>query len=165
MAFLTLPGARLVYDGQIDGRKVHLSVLLGRQPDETPDPDLREFYERLLHAVAESRMHEGTWQLCETSGWPDNQSHENLIAWCWEDAERRSLIVVNLSAGPAQGRIWLPWEDLDNKHWTLADRVHNSGFDRDGEELAASGLFVALDAWGSHVLQVQGSEIRAPQLV
>ena len=39
------PGARLVHDGQLEGRRVHLPVFLGRVPDEPPDPELRAFYE------------------------------------------------------------------------------------------------------------------------
>ena len=37
----TLPGARLFYDGQFEGRKVKLPVQLGRQPEEYPDRELR----------------------------------------------------------------------------------------------------------------------------
>ena len=46
---LTQTGARLVYEGQLEGRRtVRLPVFLARRPDEEPDADLRAFYERLF---------------------------------------------------------------------------------------------------------------------
>ena len=35
---------------------------------------------------------------------------------------------------------------------TLTDRLDGERFERDGDELAADGLYVALDAWASHFL-------------
>lgn len=155
VTFATLPGARLFYDGQFDGRKVHLPVLLGRQPEEEQDRHLRDFHYRLLEAINASRMHEGEWQLCETSGWSDNWTHENLVVWCWRGDDHRTLVVVNLSEGPAQGMVWLPWDDVAGKRWSLEDRLSGTRFVRDGTNMAASGLYVGLDGWGSHILQFE----------
>jgi hypothetical protein len=47
----TLPGARLFHEGQFEGRKVRLSVFLGRRTDEPPDEDLTAFYKKLLQTV------------------------------------------------------------------------------------------------------------------
>jgi len=151
----TLPGARLVYDGQVEGRTVRLPVLLGRQPAEETDRALRDFYDRLFDAVRAAHMFDGEWQLCETSGWADNWTHENLVAWCWRDDTHRSVIVVNLSDTSAQGMVWLPWEDVPGKQWSLEDLLGRTVFLRDGDNLATSGLYVALDSWSSHLLQVQ----------
>ena len=52
------------------------------RPDEPADEDLRAFYDRLLGAVA-AGLRDGDWQLCECSGWPDNHSADQLVAWCW----------------------------------------------------------------------------------
>ena len=41
-------GARIVHEGQLEGRTVQLPVFLARRPDEQPDPDLYEFYDQLL---------------------------------------------------------------------------------------------------------------------
>ncbi len=48
VAILTLPGAKLLYEGQFEGRKVRLPVFLGRCPAEPADQDLAAFYGRLL---------------------------------------------------------------------------------------------------------------------
>ena len=44
VAILTLPGARLLHEGQFEGRKVRLPVFLGRRPAEPPITDLAAFY-------------------------------------------------------------------------------------------------------------------------
>ena len=148
----TLQGARLYHDGQLDGRRTRIPVFLARGPEDPLDGDLRSFYERLLRAVADSGLRDGTWALCECEGWPDNDSDRHLVAWCWSTAAARHLVVVNLSGAPAQARVRLPWGDLTGRSWELTDRVDGRRFERAGEELADAGLFVALDPWASHFL-------------
>ena len=48
VAILTLPGARLLHEGQFEGRKVRLPVFLARRPEEPVDQDLAAFYGHLL---------------------------------------------------------------------------------------------------------------------
>ena len=148
----TLRGARLYHDGQLDGHRVHIPVFLGRGPDEPADGELSGFYRRLLDAVADGDIHEGDWCLCECSGWPDNASHRQLVAWCWWNESGRRLVVVNLADTPAQARVHLPWEDLAGQPWTLIDQLGEGTFERDGDELADAGLYVGLDPWASHLL-------------
>jgi Alpha amylase, catalytic domain len=148
----TLQGARLYHDGQFDGRRIHLPVFLGREPAEPPDNDLRAFYSRLVRAVADSGLREGEWQLCPLEGWPDNNSWRSLVAWCWATPGSRHLVVVNLSAGDAQARVRLPWDDLSGEAWQLEDRLGGEVFERDGDELASDGLYVALGPWAAHFL-------------
>jgi hypothetical protein len=146
----TLQGARLYHDGQPDGHRIHIPVFLGRGPAEAPDRDLEAFYGRLLRAIADSDLRHGEWQLCETTGWPDNDSHRRLVAWCWATGDARNLVVVNLSSSPAQARVRLPWDDLAGRGWELADRLDGRRFERGGDELAGEGLYVDLTPWGSH---------------
>jgi hypothetical protein len=147
VAFSTLPGARLFHDGQLDGHRVHIPVFLARGPDEPPDAGLRAFYGRLLAAVADSGLRDGDWRLADVTGWPDNDSHRRLVAWGWP----RELVVVNLSDAAAQARVRLPF-DAAGRDWALTDRLSGARFDRAGDELAADGLYVALDPWEAYFL-------------
>ena len=97
VAILTLPGARLLHEGQFEGRKVRLPVFLGRRPAEPVDQDLAAFYDRLLQETSRDVFRNGEWRLCERSGWPDNQSCRNILAWCWVKDDERFLVVVNFS--------------------------------------------------------------------
>jgi hypothetical protein len=145
----TLQGARLYHDGQLEGRRVRIPVQLDRGPDEPRDNDLRAFYERLIRAVADADLRGGDWRLCDCTGWPDNDSYRGLVAWCWSGSHGRHLVVVNLTSGPAQGQVRLPWGDLGGRAWELVDALSAERFERGGDELAANGLYVALDPWGS----------------
>jgi hypothetical protein len=148
----TLQGARLYHDGQFEGRRTHVPVFLTRGPDEPRDEELRTFYERLVRAVSDADLREGDWQLCACEGWPDNDSARRLVSWCWSTAASRHLVVVNLSDLPAQGRVWLPWSDVAAWNWQLEDRLGGEQFERSGPELAADGLYVALEGWAYHFL-------------
>jgi hypothetical protein len=145
-----IPGAKLFHEGQFEGRRVRLPVLLGRRPAEPVDPDLQSFYRKLLRAVNTQCLRDGEWRLCERSGWPDNQSYLNLIAWCWRSAGERYLVVVNLSNSAAQARVRLPWDELKGRPWRLIDLFTGDVYGRNGEEMCNPGLYVDLAAWGFH---------------
>lgn len=108
VVILTLTGARLLYEGQLEGRTVRLPVFLGRRPAEPIDHDLVAFYELLLNEISRDVFRNGNWRLCEWSGWHDNQSCQSLLAWWWARGDERYLVVVNYSDGSAQGRVHGP---------------------------------------------------------
>ena len=152
---MTLPGAKLLYEGQCEGRRVRPPVFLARRPVEPIDEDLRAFYEKLLAAVKDSGLPESEWQSCERMGWPDNRSYLNLVAWCWSQDEVRYVVIVNLSEYPSQARVQLPWNDLAGRGWQLKDVLSGALFERDGSELQLQGLYVDLPAWRFHFLCFQ----------
>ncbi len=148
----TIPGARLFHEGQFEGRKVKLPVFLGRRPAEPADPELQAFYQVLLGAAVAPAEREGTWQLCERTGWSGNESYQSLVAWCWHGAGERQLIVVNLSDSGAQGHVRLPWAELGGKSWAITDLFSGKVYERGGDAMRDPGLYVDLPAWGFHVL-------------
>ena len=149
---LTLPGARLIHEGQLEGRRVRLPVFLARRPNESPDVELLAFYRQLLVALRRGEFLQGTWQLCERTGWEDNTSYLNLVCWCWRKGESRCLIVVNLSDAPSQALVRVPWEDLKGRGWQLRDVFTAAVYERDGDEMHGQGLYADLPAWGFHFL-------------
>ncbi|MEJ2235796.1 MAG: alpha-amylase family glycosyl hydrolase [Syntrophobacterales bacterium] len=151
----TLPGAKLFHQGQFEGHQIKLPVQLARRPSEQVTQDLQTFYRTLLQAIKASVFLDGEWWLCELTGWPDNASYTNLVAWCWRKGDERRLIVVNLSNLSAQARIRPPWDDLVGKAWRLIDVFSGEVYDRAGEEIRDPGLYVELEAWGFHFLRVE----------
>jgi hypothetical protein len=143
----TLPGARLFHEGQFEGRKVRLPVFLGRRPAEPVDKALQAFYDKLLAAINAPIFRDGEWKLCECSGWPDNPSFQNLVAWSWVKDNDRRLIVVNLSDHAVQARVHVPWEAVRGETWRLIDALSDASYDRDWDEMTASGLYVELGPW------------------
>jgi len=104
---LTVPGMRLLHDGQMDGRRVRLPVQLVREPVEAPDADLQYRYVDLLRKCDEDVFHAGTWELLEAQTAGD-ASHRDLLVWTWRQGERLELVVINYAAHASRGRVTLP---------------------------------------------------------
>jgi glycosidase len=149
----TLPGGKLFYEGQFEGRKVKLPVFLRRPAEEPIDPDLQAFYQKLLKTINAAVFRDGQWQLCERSGWPDNPSYLNLVAWGWKKGKERYIIIVNFSDHKSQARVRLPWDELAGKSWCLRDVFTDEVYERDGSEMRHLGLYVDLEGWGFHFLK------------
>ena len=154
VAIRTLMGAKLLHEGQFEGRKIRLPVFLGRRPAEPVDQDLVAFYERLLKETNRDVFRNGVWRLCEPGGWPDNQSYRNLLTWCWAKEGERYLIVINFSQEASQARVHVPWDELRGKEWRLNDVLSGETYDRSGSEIRDAGLYVELGPWKCHLFQV-----------
>jgi hypothetical protein len=155
VAILTLPGAKLLHEGQFEGLKVRLPVFLARRPAEAIDHDLAAFYGRLLKETTRDVFRNGEWRLCEKSGWPDNQTCLNVLAWCWVKDDERYLIVINFRQEAAQARVHVPWDELRGKTWRLNDVLSDESYDRSGDEMRDAGLYVDLGSWKCHLFQVR----------
>jgi hypothetical protein len=151
----TLPGARLFHEGQLEGRKIRLPVFLGRRPTEPVDNGLREFYAKLLAAINSPIFLDGEWKLCERSGWPDNSSFQDVVAWSWVKDNDRCLIVVNLSDKTVQAHVRVPWEEVSKTTWRLTDALSDANYERNGWEMLTPGLYVELGPWGCHFFKAR----------
>jgi hypothetical protein len=153
LTIATLPGIKLFHEGQFEGRKVRLPVFLGRRPDEPLDEHLQRSYRMLLEAVNRPVFREGQWSLCDRTGWPDNASFENLVAWTWLKDDERYLIVVNLSDGPVQAQVQVRWADAGGRKWHLIDALSGASYERNGDEMLSPGLYLELGPWNYHFFQ------------
>jgi hypothetical protein len=151
-----VPGLRFFHEGQLEGRKVHVSMHVGRRPDEPVDEDLQAFYGRLLEVLKRPEAHDGAWQLLDCrQAWAGNQTHEQFVASVWRTDERRLLSVVNY--GPAQGQCYLPLPlpGLAGRMFTLVDLLSEAEYRRAGDELAGKGLYVDMPAWGRQIFDLR----------
>ena len=150
----TLTGARMFHEGQFEGREVRLPVFLGRRPDESTDKDLQDFYRRLIAGINNPAFHQGDWRLCERTGWPDNSTFQNVVAWAWRLYDDRWLVVVNLSDSACQAHVKLGWDDIGSGQWLLTDLLSGVSYDRAGNEMSSEGLYVDLSPWAYHFLRL-----------
>jgi hypothetical protein len=150
IALLTLPGTVLLHEGQLDGLRTRLPVQLGRRPLEQADPLARAFWSHALATVASEHVRDGDWQLLEVTGWPDNQSCRDLLAWRWA----RHLVVINYGHGPADGLVKVGPE-LAGQMWELHDVMRAESYRRDGDDLALRGLYVALPRYAAHIFRLR----------
>jgi hypothetical protein len=149
---LSQTGARIVHEGQLDGRTVHVPVFLARRPDEPSDPELRAFYEQLLAALADPVFRDGEWNLARSDGWDGNDSWQALVGWGWRGLSPR-LVVVNLGDAPASGHVALGWDNLRDQTWQLDDAATGERYARSGDDLA-DGLYVSLGPWAWHLFSL-----------
>jgi hypothetical protein len=96
--------------------------------------------------------------LCERSGWPDNQSFQNLVAWNWRQGDQRYLVVVNLSDSAGQAQVQVPWPEIAGWNYQLTDLLSGTSFGRDGDQMLSPGLYVDLQPWNYHFFEcIRGS--------
>jgi glycosidase len=153
----TLPGATLLHDGQFIGRQAKLPVQICRQPEEPYDADLARFYATLLEETRHQLYQTSTWWLLEVAQpWPNNWTHDNLIAYGWTSGRRHILIVINLTEYRSQGHISLEgWRGIAGRNWRLVDVLDgNARYTRAGDSLITPGLFVDLEPYQVHIFHM-----------
>lgn len=151
LVMATVPGAKLYHHGQWEGRKKRIPVQMGLAPEEPPDAEVAKLYRKISRLGRRALPPTGAWALCRVTGWPDNQSFENLMAWAWERGEEKFALMLNFSASPSQAMVKLPWEELAGSQWLLEDLLGEETYKRDGSKMLREGLFVDLGPWQAHV--------------
>jgi len=151
----TLPGIKMFHEGEFEGRKTRVPVFLARRPQEAADENLRMFYRALLEATSGPAFREGRWELCLRTGWPDNSSFQNIVAWTWLHGDERFLIVVNLSDHASQALVQTRWNDLRGRTCHLTDVSASTTYERNGNEMSSPGLYVELAPWSFHFFRLR----------
>jgi Alpha amylase, catalytic domain len=152
----TSRGLRFFYEGQLEGRKAHVSMHLGRRPAEPVDEELRAFYDRLLQALKHPETHEGDWKLCACRpAWEGNGTNDQFIVASWQADERRLLSIVNYGGFRGQCYVTINMSGLAGRNFMLVDLLGPVEYRRSGDELASRGLYLDLPPWGYHLLELR----------
>jgi hypothetical protein len=152
MTFLS-PGLRFFHQGQFDGRRKRISPHLVRAPIEIPDPELQQFYDRLLAVLRQMVVREGQWQWLECApAWEGNWTSDCFVASAWQGPDdKRLLVAVNYAPNQSQCFVRLPFTDLDGRQWRLEDPIQGTVYDRNGCDLQRSGLYLDVRPWQASV--------------
>ncbi|MFW9952835.1 MAG: hypothetical protein ACFFKA_22160, partial [Candidatus Thorarchaeota archaeon] len=153
---LTLPGARLIFEGQTHGHQIKLPVQLRRSPTEEEDIQLIEFYEKLLQIIPGKRYNNAKWSLCTVT--PVNSedlSYKNIIAYQWVLNDELLIIVVNYSLIKSKAHIKLDNSKIKSFNYTFFDLLNDSHYSYKAEDLKEYGLFVELDDWKGHIFKMK----------
>ncbi|HEV8634385.1 MAG TPA: alpha-amylase [Chloroflexota bacterium] len=141
---LTIPGMRLLHDGQLEGRQRRLPVQLLRRAREPLDLALAGFYERLI-AAAPRR---GAWRRL-AAGPP-------LLAWTWDampSGRRQSLVVVNFGDGVNAAQLNVGLLGLAGRPVELWDRLSDERRTVDGDALG--DLELGLGPWEARLFDLR----------
>lgn len=148
------PGLHLVHQGQMEGMTARISVHLGRGAIEDGNPELSQFYSRLIDCSHHPAL-QRKWQLLDcTKAWEGNWTSDCFICFAWHGADQSGLVVVvNYAPNQSQCYVKLPVENLHGKLVVLRDLMGPQAYERNGDEISSRGLYLDLPAWGYHVFE------------
>lgn len=151
----TIPGMKLFYDGQLEGKKIKMPVQLGRMPVEKESPTITRFYRKLLSVTSDDVFKYGDFKMLEVKpSAENNDKYRNILAYQWTKNSDRRVVIVNYSNATSQSRVFFPTE-RDSGNLLLYDALHNLSYERSVEEINKNGLFVELTPWMSHILHFE----------
>jgi Alpha amylase, catalytic domain len=156
LTFLS-PGAHLVHEGQLEGRRAHAPIQLSRRALEPPDEALRAFYDRLLACLRRPEVAgpDSAWRLlsCRPAE-PDDGTWDSFIVSTWEAAAGTLLVVVNF--GPQPARCLAPFDPpgLEGRALRLTDLLSDPRAEREVAAPGRQGLPLELPPWGAQVLAI-----------
>jgi hypothetical protein len=152
------PGLRFFHQGQFEGRTKRISPHLVRAPIEPLDEAVQQFYEQLLEVLAQTAVRDGEWRLLECGpAWDGNWTWDCCLAWMWKGkAGEQLLVAVNYAGNQSQCYVRLPV--FGSLVVRFRDLMGPSGFDRDGGELNARGIYLDMRPWGHHVFEITAAE-------
>ena len=87
--------------------------------------------------------------------WEGNAHLGSVHRVVWEAGERRLLTVVNYGATQAQCYASVGMEGLKGRSFQMVDLLSDVTYDRDGDGLATTGLYLDLPPWGHHVFDLR----------
>ncbi|MFX0006199.1 MAG: alpha-amylase family glycosyl hydrolase [Promethearchaeota archaeon] len=151
----SLPGARLIHEGQMDGYYIKLPVQLGRRPFEEKNSQMSDFYQRLLKAIPSKEFLDPNWSLCEIK--PINNeddSFTNIISYLWWKDGNYRLVVVNYSPNYSKAHVIINPFHYDTYKWKFYDLLNNKSYTYNGEDLYKYGLYIELNPWKGHIFEI-----------
>jgi len=153
---MTLPGARLIHEGQMEGLKIKLPVQLGRRQTEERDQNLLDFYQNLLRIIPGKNLANAKWSICNILPVDSNDSsYKNLISYIWWVDDIYLLIVVNYSPYPSKGHIRIEPLNYSSDNWVFKDLLNQNNYIYKGVDLEKYGLYTDLNEWNSHIFIIK----------
>lgn len=151
----TLPGAALLHQGQLEGRRIKLPVQISRVADEPRRPMLERFYRHLLREVSRPLYHDGAWRMLEANAVHSADfTQHNLILYSWSDMRDFRLIVINLSSEWSRATVEVnDWQSLAARQWLITEILTESFTRHNGDELASCGLPLEVPPFGAHIFR------------
>jgi len=152
------PGLRFFHQGQFDGARTHIPVHLRRGPLERADPDISDFYDRLLAVLHRSEtFRHGAWSLISPEpAWSGNPTWRDFIAYAWQGLDGDNyVLVVNYADHQGQCYLRLPFMGLGGAYFRLIDVMGSEVYDRAGSSLMDPGLYIDVGPWRYNLFRLE----------
>jgi len=151
------PGLRFFHQGQLQGFEKRLPVHLGRGAQEAGNPHLIGYYSRLLAVLKQPAVRDGEWgQLEPTPAWEGNWTWDCFVAFTWLAVDGTRLLgVVNYAPNASQCTLRLPFPELTGHTVMFRDLLSPAVYDRYGDLLFQTGLYLDLSPWSYHLFEIK----------
>jgi hypothetical protein len=149
----TLPGMRFYHQGELEGRKIRLPIMLQRIPPEAVNVAIHAFFEKILKITNEEVFHTGHWSLLPVTAEGDDTAG-NLAVYEWRSAKAWKIIAVNIVGAASQGRVRMEESISESIQYDFYDELHEVHYSRAGQELRTIGLFVRREAFDAHLFHI-----------
>ena len=149
----SLPGMRLLHEGQLTGAGHKIPVQLARRPRAEQDDYLFAFYTWLLRLLRATAIGHGTHRILPpVAAWGTNETHAGVFVIQWQKQPGQfEIVAVNLTEADAQCFVHPDIPELSQHRWKMTDLLGVAAFDRFGIELRHKGLYLALTPRAAHV--------------
>src|ERR1043166_151051 len=181
LLILSLPGMRLLHEGQLTGALIRASVHLRRRPAEAPNAAIAAFYERFLAVLQTTPVGSGHGEVLKPfAAWETNPTAENLMIVQWQKevgAPERArggendqgttnrademgsreffLSVVNLASHASQCHVRPRIDGLSESDWEMTNLLGPEKFSKSGEGLLQNGLYLDVAAHGAQLFRFE----------
>lgn len=152
-----LPGMKLFFHGQLEGKQIRLPVQLRQTRPEPVDEETLSFYRKLLAIVNQEIFHQGEWRLKEVYA-AECPGAENLIAYLWKKDAEIMLVTVNLHEEATCGRVSFA-DDVDELiSYSLVDKFNGESLEISGKLMAHPGLNWQLKGYQCRIIEINPAE-------
>jgi len=154
ISFLTMPGMKIIYDGQIEGEKIKFPVQLGKTPNVKISKGIKEFYDKMLEIVNDEVYKNGSFQLLTPLKFEDkNDFHENILAWYWKTNKKLMITIVNYSSENSKCKIKLVNEKLFN-NIEIKCKLTKTSASIDSKKITEEGYPIELSKYEGKILEI-----------
>jgi hypothetical protein len=151
--YSALPGMKLYFNGQIEGRKLKMPLQIRQTRFEAVDPEIQAFYQGLLAKLNEPVFHNGTWWLKEVMSDSDS-TNDTLIAYLWKLGEELRLVIANLSRSSSRGKISFREDTSESEEYFFTDTLTSHNFTASGKLMTHPGISFSLEGFQARIFDV-----------
>jgi hypothetical protein len=152
------PHGTVFEDGQLEGRRRRWDSRIVRRPSEPVDREAVAFHEALLEVLGRPEVARGSASVpLLRAAWDDNPSWSQFVVLLLEARDSGGVLLVAVNFGPRPAQCYVDLAELDpaGREWTFQDLLSLAMYVRDGDDLAARGLYLDLPAWDYQVFDVR----------
>jgi len=151
--YSALPGMKLYFHGQMEGRMIKMPLQIRQTRFEAVDLEIQTFYHRLLTKVNEPVFHNGDWRLKQVMSDSDS-TNDSLIAYLWKLGDELRLVTANLSRSSSRGKINFQEDIPESAEYLFKDAMTGQNFTASGKLMALPGLSFSLEGFQARIFDI-----------